>query len=498
MAPLKVHKPAAVIFDLVATATKSFFIDQILLPYIKKNAKQYLIDNWKNEVLQHDVSLLRNASKKDESAPKVAEESSGDAKTVQESVLKYVFHCLDNKKDNEGMTLFRFHVIFDGYEKNRLETPLYTDVAVQMHHWVVEDNVKLYLFSNGWKEATKRYLEKTSKGDMNLLISDHFDTEEGQLSDPATFKKIIGKIKQPADDVLFLTHCGKEGLAAKKAGVGAILIMTHRRDVDKLSAEEKKALPYVRSFNEIVFTGSGAPKAHQLDGSSVLEEEMHEKSMEEKVKSKKTPSSGRLEKRKSSSKLKKSSSCGSLAKSSSHKSISHLPSSSSHSKSATIEVEVVKVVSGSKVGSSHKSASNAVPSKSASKLSNKSKKSVDGGSSKSALAHSKSHDGSKGAVSNSHGGSHASVVIPSSVSKTSVSKHSSNAGGSGISKAAASKTHLGSHSSGILAGSMISSGGSQHPSKVGSKTSHDEASKISATGSKSSPDGSKVAHTSKP
>ena len=48
MAPLKVRKPAAIMFDVVATTTKSFFIDQVIFPYIKKNAKTYLENNWSN------------------------------------------------------------------------------------------------------------------------------------------------------------------------------------------------------------------------------------------------------------------------------------------------------------------------------------------------------------------------------------------------------------------------------------------------------------------
>ncbi|KAH9403770.1 Enolase-phosphatase E1 [Tyrophagus putrescentiae] len=385
-------------------------------------------------------------------------------------------HCIDHKKDNEGMTLFRFHVIFDGYAKNRLETPLYTDVAVQMHHWVVEDKVKLYLFSNGWKEATKRYLEKTSKGDVNLLITDIFDAaDEGPLTDSNTFKKIAHKIKLPPDEVLFLTHSGKEGLAAKKAGVGAILVKTHRRDVFKLSAEEKKALPYVRSFNEIVFTSS-APKAHKLDGSSVAEEEK-----EEKEKSKKTPSSSGLKKSTSGTSLKKKkSSKSSLSKKKSQSSLG--PSSSGSSSSsgggltgATIEVRIIKLdhigvgggpktASQSKSNDHIKSSSNgsAAPSKSASKLSNKSHKSVSGksGSATHSMLGPAATGGSKTSLTSKTPS--ATSKAPSASSKA-PSKTSPDLGGGG--------------------GSKTSLGGA---SKVASKASSPDAAAGKSSGGKSS------------
>ena len=415
MAPLKARKPAAVIFDLVATATKSFFIDEILFPYIKQNAKKYLVENWSNEVVQNDVTLMRKASKKDETAPKIADPNE-DAGKVQESVAKYVTHCLDEKKDNEGMTLFRFHVIFDGYAKGRLETPLYTDVAVQMHHWVVEDKVKLYLFSNGWKEATKRYLAKTSKGDMNLLIADHFDTEEGQLTDPATFKKIVGKIKQAPEDVLFLTHCSQEAMAAKKAGLGAILIMTHRRDVNKLTLEEKKELPYVRSFNEIIFTGD-APKARNLNGSSVGDDDEPAGGGEGGGK-KKTPSKSNI---KSAKKKKKSKSKSKMSSSSAAKRKSSSSGSQTKADSATADAAELGSKSKSKVKSSaaksSKSGEGSKSSNAVSKAGSKtSSKSADGSKAKSSAAGSKNSKMSSKSTENakgSGGGSKGSGAVES-------------------------------------------------------------------------------------
>ncbi len=94
--------------------------------------------------------------------------------------------------------------------------------------------MKLYVLSNCWKEAAKVYLAKTSHGDMNLLIADHFDAGDfGPLNQSATYGKLVKAIKVDPVDVLFVTHSGAEGFAAKKAGLSVILIATHRRDVYK-------------------------------------------------------------------------------------------------------------------------------------------------------------------------------------------------------------------------------------------------------------------------
>lgn len=126
MAPLKVRRPAAVLFDLITTTTKSFFMDQMLFPYIRKNCKSYLVNNWTNPVIQADVTLLRQAASKDQKAPQIPEQSKKvDAAAVQTATARYVLYALDHLVDSEGMTQFRFHVIFDGYAKGNLVTPLY-------------------------------------------------------------------------------------------------------------------------------------------------------------------------------------------------------------------------------------------------------------------------------------------------------------------------------------------------------------------------------------
>lgn len=141
---------------------------------------------------------------------------------------------------------------FDGYDKSKLETPVYSDVAVQIQKWRCDQNIKLFVFSNGWAEATKRFLSKTNHGDLNLLIDEHFDTSLGQLSDPETFKKVLSKIKEKPEDVVFLTKSADEARASAKVNLTTVLVLTHRRNIEKLDSDGKK-MPRVRSFNELEF-----------------------------------------------------------------------------------------------------------------------------------------------------------------------------------------------------------------------------------------------------
>lgn len=141
---------------------------------------------------------------------------------------------------------------FDAYSRNLLETPVYSDVAIQIQKWRCDQDIKLYVFSNGWAEATRRFLTKTNHGDLNLLIDDYFDTSLGQLSDANTFTKVLNKINEKSENVVFLTKSPDEGRAAQSIGLTVVLVLTHRRNIERLD-EEARRMPRVRSFNEIEF-----------------------------------------------------------------------------------------------------------------------------------------------------------------------------------------------------------------------------------------------------
>ena len=110
----------------------------------------------------------------------------------------------------------------------------------------------MYVLSNGWALASKRFLSQTNHGDLNELITDYFDSDLGQLTDKSTYQKVLEQIKESAENVLFLTKNAREGQAALSAGLSVVLVMTHRRNIEKLSDEEKK-IPRVRTFNDIEF-----------------------------------------------------------------------------------------------------------------------------------------------------------------------------------------------------------------------------------------------------
>lgn len=247
----KVVKPKAVIMDLMGTAVKTGFIDKILMTHLKEHIKEYLEERWSDKELERDIRSLRKEAEKETTGPKIADVKADKAEQ-QKTVAEYVIHAVDNKKESKAMSRFRFHMWFHGYDKNQIQTRVYSDVAIQVKKWK-DEQVKIYVLSNGWAEATKKFLSKTNHGDLSPMLDGLYDAKsEGPLTDKETYTKLIGKLGLAAGDVLLLTKAADQAKAAKEAGLAILLVLTHRKNIEKLSEEEKK-MPRVRSFNEIEF-----------------------------------------------------------------------------------------------------------------------------------------------------------------------------------------------------------------------------------------------------
>lgn len=252
MVLLTVKRPKALIFDVSGTVTKTSFIDRILIPYVGANIKKYLEENWDSRMVKIDIENIRYDLEKYPVEGVNMPADDNDKAGIVNAVAKWVATFGGDNLVNQAFGLLRFHMWFDGFRRGLLETPVYSDVAIQIAKWHGELNIKLYVFSHGWAEATKRFLAKTNHGDLNMLIERHFDTSVGSLDEPSTFSKILGEIGENASDVCLLTKDPAEAKAAVAVGMTAILVMTHRRNIEKLDSVAKK-MPRVRSFNEIEF-----------------------------------------------------------------------------------------------------------------------------------------------------------------------------------------------------------------------------------------------------
>lgn len=246
-----VRRPKAIVFDIMGTATKSGFLDQILFPFFKKNLDTYVNNHWNNEefIKLHKkiVEQSTEHNQQDSSSPVVLPHDNEQSKA---SLINFSNYVTEKQIVCSGVIRLRFMVWFDGYHMNKLRTPIYADVFNRFKQWA-QEAIKFYVFSNTWVEAQKTFLHNTNHGDLTNLISGYFDNDFGQLIDPNSWRHLCTQIKESPQDVLFLTKAPQEARAAAEAGLSVVLVLTHRHNVKAVSEEDRRRFPYVRILNDL-------------------------------------------------------------------------------------------------------------------------------------------------------------------------------------------------------------------------------------------------------
>ncbi|XP_017494780.1 PREDICTED: enolase-phosphatase E1-like, partial [Rhagoletis zephyria] len=248
MANVKIKNPDAVIFDY-NTIVSNAFVENQLMPYFETAHEAYFDANWSKEECQADLKALAAAAAEDAAAPKV------DLTAPKQAQIDAV----NNIITFSNLLTNSFHVWFDGYKRGKITTPVYSDVAVHIQKWATE--LKLYVLSNSWAEASRKFLQKTSNGDLNALIVKQFDTTLGQLTSPATYQNLIAKTKDQPANTVFLTMGIDEAKAAKAAGLQVVLVLTHSEEVDAIT-DTVSDIPIARSFTQIEFVVSQDLRKH--------------------------------------------------------------------------------------------------------------------------------------------------------------------------------------------------------------------------------------------
>nr|OQO18809.1 hypothetical protein B0A51_14917 [Rachicladosporium sp. CCFEE 5018] len=123
----------------------------------------------------------------------------------------------------------------DGYRNGNISAPLFDDVAPQLRNWKDEGKV-LAIYSSGSVPAQKLLMEHvkvtvedgSDSGkveDLRGLISGWFDmVNAGAKNNEESYVKIAKELKVDLDACMFCTDNVSEAIAAKKAGMSAVLV----------------------------------------------------------------------------------------------------------------------------------------------------------------------------------------------------------------------------------------------------------------------------------
>ena len=233
----------ALLLDIEGTTTPVAFVYEILFPYARAHAAEYLARNHRSPACQEAVALLR----KERGVAQDFLTAVAWAEAVgPPQILEFVFSLMDRDKKSPGLKALQGLIWQDGYKSGELKGQVYPDVPHAFERWRAR-GFDIYIYSSGSVLAQQLLFGSTEAGDLTESLKGYFDTAVGPKTSPDSYRVIAEQIHVASVDVLFVSDVVAELDAARTSGMYTALCV---RGTDGPSGSESH--PVIRSFDEIV------------------------------------------------------------------------------------------------------------------------------------------------------------------------------------------------------------------------------------------------------
>ena len=218
----------ALLLDIEGTTTPVEFVYQVLFPYARAHAAEYLARNQDSAECGEAVALLRSEQ-------------------TEEGTLEYAFSLMDRDKKSPGLKALQGLIWRDGYKSGELRGQVYPDVLPAFKRWRARGR-EIFIYSSGSVLAQQLLFGSTNAGDLTPFLGGYFDTAVGPKVSEDSYRVIAQRVHVPPAHILFVSDVGQELDAARTSGMRTALCVRGSGEVPPGSALH----PTIRTFDEIV------------------------------------------------------------------------------------------------------------------------------------------------------------------------------------------------------------------------------------------------------
>jgi len=222
----------AILLDIEGATTPIAFVHEVLFPYARDHAKEFLASNADAE----DIARLR-------------EEHAADVNNGEqppEELAAYVEWLIARDRKSTGLKSLQGKIWRQGYLDGTLKSQVYEDVAPAFARWRAR-GLSINIFSSGSVLAQQLLFAHTDAGDLTKFIDQYFDTNVGKKGDVASYRKIADALNRSPSEVMFISDVVTELEAAHEAGMQVLLSIRPGNPPQK-SAEKYQA---IHNFQDI-------------------------------------------------------------------------------------------------------------------------------------------------------------------------------------------------------------------------------------------------------
>jgi len=264
---LSAFQTRALILDIEGTTTPIEFVYDVLFPYARAHAAEYLARNRDSTECQEAIALLRKEARA--AQPDVAQDFGATRSDVAQGfgaaqpgvaqdfspakILEYVFSLMDHDKKSPGLKVLQGLIWRDVYQSGELRGQVFPDVVPAFERWRAR-RLDLYIYSSGSVLAQRLLFGSTDAGDVTRFLKGYFDTEVGPKTSADSYRAISERIHVAPTQTLFVSDVVQELDAALSAGLRTVLCVRPTADLIRSAAQPHAVGTHqiIQSFDEIV------------------------------------------------------------------------------------------------------------------------------------------------------------------------------------------------------------------------------------------------------
>jgi enolase-phosphatase E1 len=233
----------ALVLDVEGTTTPVEFVYQVLFPFARTHAAEYLEREAASPACRAAIEQLREELASDPLFGRKADETQGPAGASP--ILSYAFWLMDRDRKSPALKTLQGLIWQDGFRSGELRGQVYADVPPAFERWTASGR-DIYIYSSGSALAQRLLFESTDAGDLTRFLAGHFDTSIGPKADADSYRAIAARAGAPSSALLFVSDVIAELDAARAAGLNTVLCVR-----DQIPETGNSGHPIVATFDEI-------------------------------------------------------------------------------------------------------------------------------------------------------------------------------------------------------------------------------------------------------
>jgi methylthioribulose 1-phosphate dehydratase/enolase-phosphatase E1 len=207
--------------QLLGTTTPITFVKDVLFPYSSQHLESYIsnsLDSLETKQILTDLHTQHSEDIRD------GRLDSHSTVSNFESLMAYVQAMIAADRKVPVLKKLQGLVWKQGYATGALLAHVYDDVPPFLRS-MQDRGVAVCIYSSGSRGAQQLLFKHTNFGDLRSYLNVYFDTTVGQKRAVKSYQEILlslGYTETPSE-VLFVTDILEEAVAAKEAGMRAVL-----------------------------------------------------------------------------------------------------------------------------------------------------------------------------------------------------------------------------------------------------------------------------------